>query len=43
MGSPELYTGQGIQALQKPVLKRYKMIEEIIRRDEPGEKLHEQY
>ena len=39
MKSLEIYTGQEIQALQRTVVKRFEMIEEIIGTDEQGKKV----
>ena len=36
--SLEIYTGQEIQALQKTIIKRFEIIEEIIGADEKGKK-----
>ena len=38
MKSLEIYIGQEIQALQKTVIKRFEIIEEIIGADEQGKK-----
>ena len=42
MKALELYAGQEIQALQKTVVKRFEMIEKIIRTDEQEEKVQGQ-
>ena len=42
MKSLEIYTGREIQALQKTVVKRFEIIEEIIRADEQGKKVQGQ-
>ena len=38
MKSLKIYTGQEIQALQKTIVKKFEIIEEIIRADEQGKK-----
>ena len=42
MKSLEIYTGQEIEALQKTIIKRLEMIEEIIGADEQGKKVQGQ-